>query len=244
MIQPAEISSPPRPRTIPLPGVRPIVTYAIIAVTSLVFLGQLVLGDPFTYYGLKINELILQGEYWRFITPIFFHANILHIFFNMYALYNIGLQIERPLGYAKFLMIYFFSGVIGVFASFLFSTTPSLGASGAIFGLIGALAVFLYRNSRVFGQAGRNMLYNVLFIIVINLVISVSVPNIDLRAHIGGLVTGSVLAWMLVPVWRVQVDPLTGTPQIMDQNPLARHTLFVFSILLIVCVAALWVGVR
>jgi rhomboid protease GluP len=244
MIQPADIASPPRPRAIPLPGARPIYTYVIIAVTTLVFIGQLIFGDSFTFYGLKINDLIRQGEFWRFVTPIFFHANILHIFFNMYALYNIGLQIERPLGYSRFLMIYFFSGIAGVFASFLFTATPSLGASGAIFGLIGALAVFLYRHYRLFGVAGRNMLYNVVFIIIINLVISVSVPEIDLWGHVGGLVTGSALAWLLAPVWKIQVDPFTGNPIAVDHNPLSRRIPLAFLILLIACILTLWLGVR
>jgi rhomboid protease GluP len=244
MIPSAETASPPRPRTIPVPGVRPICTYAILAVTTLVFIGQLILGDPFTYYGLKVNDLILQGEYWRFVTPIFFHANILHFFFNMYALYNIGLQIERPLGYARFLMIYFFSGVVGVLASFLFSTTASLGASGAIFGLIGALAVFLYRHTRLFGPAGRNMLYNVVFIIAANLVISVATPGIDLWAHVGGLVAGTALAWLVAPIWNIQINPYTGYPAAVDTNPLSRQTPWVFLILLMGTLFALWLAVR
>ena len=103
----------PRVRAIPIPGVKPVFTYVILAVTGLVYLGQLAFGDAFTFYGLKINQNILAGEYWRLITPIFFHANILHFFFNMYALYNVGPLIERPLGYARFLMVYFFAGVAG-----------------------------------------------------------------------------------------------------------------------------------
>jgi membrane associated rhomboid family serine protease len=244
MIPSAEAAPAPRPRGIPVPGVRPICTYAILAITTLVFLGQVVFGDPFTYYGLKINDLIRQGEFWRFVTPIFFHANILHFFFNMYALYNVGLQIERPLGYARFLMIYFFSGVAGVFASFLFTASPSLGASGAIFGIIGALAVFLYRHTRLFGPAGRNMLYNVVFIIAANLVISVATPGIDLWGHVGGLVTGSALAWLLGPVWRIQTDPYTGAPSVGDQNSLSRWIPLVFLLLLAGSFLALWLAVR
>jgi membrane associated rhomboid family serine protease len=227
-----------------VPGVRPICTYAILALTTLVFLGQVIAGDPFTFYGLKINELIRQGEFWRFVTPLFFHANILHFFFNMYALYNVGPQIERPLGYARFLMIYFFSGAAGVFASFLFTATPSLGASGAIFGLIGALAVFLYRHTHLFGPAGRNMLYNVVFIIAVNLVISVATPGIDLWGHVGGLVTGSALAWFLGPVWKIQTDPYTGYPVAVDHNPFSRRIPLVFLFLLAGGLLALWLAVR
>ncbi|MCJ7612286.1 MAG: rhomboid family intramembrane serine protease, partial [Candidatus Aminicenantes bacterium] len=143
MMNPSDLPSPPRSRAVPVPGVRPVWTYVILAVTTLVFLAQMTLGDSFTYYGLKDNARILQGQYWLLFTPVFFHAGVLHFFFNMYALYNVGRQIERPLGYGLFLMIYAFSGAAGVFASFLFSSSDSLGASGAIFGLIGALAVFL-----------------------------------------------------------------------------------------------------
>jgi membrane associated rhomboid family serine protease len=243
MIEPIERPSPPRPRSIPIPGVRPIWTYVILAATTLVFLAQTILGDSFTYYGLKINELILQGEYWRLITPIFFHSGILHFFFNMYALYNIGPQIERSLGHRLFLMIYFFSGLFGVIASFRFSAAPSLGASGAIFGLIGALAVFLFRHSRLFGSVGRSMLYNVLFIIVLNLFIS-TLPSIDIWGHIGGLISGLVLTWVLGPIWIISVDPFTGNPVAIDRNPLSRRLPMAFFGLLLLTFTALWLLIR
>lgn len=88
------------------------------------------------------------------------------------------------------------------------------------------------------------MLYNVLFIIVINLVISVSVPDIDLWGHVGGLVTGSALAWLLTPLWKIQVDPFTGDPVVEDQNPLSRQIPMVFIVLLAICILVLWVGTR
>jgi rhomboid protease GluP len=208
-----------------------------------VYLGQMAFGDSFTAYGLKINELILQGEYWRFLTPIFFHANLLHLFFNMYALYNIGLQIERPLGYARFLMIYFFSGVAGVYLSFLLNPSPSLGASGAIFGLIGAMAVFLYRHRRILGPVGRSMLSNVIFIIVLNLAISLT-PQIDLWGHVGGLASGAALAWLLGPQWDLELDPYTGNPFIVDRNRLSKRLPLAFFVTLTCYLAALWWMVR
>ena len=234
---------PRRVRTVPIPGVRPVWTYVILAVTGLVFLGQLILGDPFTFYGLKINQNILAGEYWRLITPIFFHAGWLHFFFNMYALYIVGRQIERPLGYARFLMIYFFSGIAGGIASFLFNPSYSLGASGAIFGLIGALAVFLYRHTRLLGPVGRSMLSNVVAIIVLNLLISFT-PGIDLWGHLGGLVTGSALAWLIGPRWRLELDPLTGNPYAVDLNPMSRRLPLAFFLILACFLASLWLLVR
>jgi rhomboid protease GluP len=238
-----EIAPPQSLRTVRVPGVRPFCTYAILAVTGLVFLGQMILGDPFTFYGLKINQNILAGEYWRLITPIFFHAGILHFFFNMYALYNVGPQIERPLGYARFLMIYFFSGVAGGFASFLFTPSYSLGASGAIFGLIGALAVFLFRHSRLLGSVGRSMLINVIFIIVLNLSLSFT-PGIDLWGHIGGLLSGVVLMWFLGPNWKIEIDPAMVTPVAVDHNPFSRRLPLAFFLILAFYLAALWLVVR
>jgi rhomboid protease GluP len=233
----------PRVRAVPIPGVKPVFTFVILAVTGLVYLGQLAFGDSFTFYGLKINQNIVAGEYWRFITPIFFHANILHFFFNMYALYNVGPLIERPLGYARFLMVYFFSGVAGGILSFLFNPSPSLGASGAIFGLIGALAVFLFRHRRLLGPVGRSMLSNVIFIIVLNLAISLS-PDIDLWGHVGGLTAGLVLGWLFGPHWTLEMDPFTGNPYTVDRNPVSRRLLPAFFLTLAVFLAALWVVVR
>jgi rhomboid protease GluP len=243
MNSPSEFPPPPRVRSIPIPAVKPLWTYILLSVTVLVFLGQMVFGDAFTYYGLKINQNILAGEYWRFLTPIFFHADILHIFFNMYALYIVGRQIEPPLGHRRFLMIYFFSGIAGGYASFLFSPNPSLGASGAIFGLIGALAVFLFRHKRNLGPVGRSMLTNVVFVIVLNLALSFT-PGIDLWGHLGGLVSGSILAWVLGPDWFITVDPFTGTSTAVDRNPLARRLAAVFFAVLAVYLAALWLLVR
>jgi len=243
VIQTPESPSVPRVRAVPVPGVAPVFTYGIMAVTGLVYLGQVILGDAFTFYGLKINQNIMAGEYWRLITPIFFHGSPLHIIFNMYALYNVGRQIERPLGYARFLMIYFFSGVAGGFASFLFTPSYSLGASGAVFGLIGALAVFLFRHSRLLGPVGRSMLYNVLFIIMMNLVISFS-PGIDLWGHIGGLAAGAALAWLLGPDWKLELDPYTGNPYAVDRHPLSRRLPLAFFLILACYLAALWLAVR
>jgi rhomboid protease GluP len=233
----------PRVRTVPIPGVRTVFTYVILGITTLIGVGQLALGDPFTYYGLKLNPNILAGEYWRLFTPIFFHANILHFLFNMYALYVIGRLVERPLGYARFLMIYFFSGIAGGMLSFLLNPLPSLGASGAIFGLIGALTVFLFRHRRILGPAGRSMLSNMIFIIVLNLAISLT-PDIDIWDHIGGLTAGLVLGWLLGPEWKLESDPYTGNPYPVDRNYLSHRLPLAFILILAFFLAALWLLVR
>jgi rhomboid protease GluP len=237
---PQEFAPPPPPSQTRIPLVKPFWAYALLGFTLLVYFLQLLLGDTFTYnFGLKINELIRQGEYWRLLTPVFFHASPLHILFNMYALYGIGPELERPLGHARFLFIYLLSGYAGVLASFALSPANSLGASGAIFGLIGAFAVFLYRNQRFLGKVGRNTLYNVLFIIGLNVILSFS-EGIDLWGHFGGLLAGTATAWLIGPVWEAEPDPFTGIPQIVDRNPPPKQRFFIVGILSFLLLVSLW----
>lgn len=218
----------PRPRTIrvPVAAVRPVVTYVLLGLTVLVFLGQLAseaaLGrDLVGALGAKVNSLIAQGQLWRLITPVFVHAGLLHIAFNMYALYAIGPQVEGPFGHARFFFLYLYSGVAGVLLSLLMSTKPSVGASGAIFGLIGALAVYLYRHRKEFGDIGRQRLMNVATIMVINLVIGLS-PGIDNWGHVGGLMGGAAVAWVMGPRLSVEVSPVTGQPRVVDRTGALR----------------------
>ncbi len=190
------------------PVVRPVVTYTLAAITILVFLLQL--GTQFLYqgvdipalWGMKINEMIVQGQSWRLITPVFLHGSILHILFNMYALISFGPGLERYYGHGRFLALYFVSGFAGNVFSFMFSTAPSLGSSTAIFGLLGAEGVFLYQNRSLFGRKAQRALVNLITIAIVNLVIGMS-PGIDNWGHIGGLIGGTLFAWLGGPVLEV-----------------------------------------
>lgn len=144
--------------------------------------------------GLKVNEAILQGEFWRLITPLFLHGSILHIGFNMYALNAMGPALERHYGKGRFLTLYFLSGLAGNVFSFLLSPNPSLGSSTAIFGLLGAEAIFMSSNRNLFGARARRALRDILMIALVNFVIGLS-PGIDNWGHLGGLVGGAIFAW-------------------------------------------------
>jgi rhomboid protease GluP len=153
-VPPPPVSSSPGTVLVELPKTRPIVTYTLLAVTIFIYIlqeaGKALYGvDLVTGWGLKVNEMILQGQFWRLITPMFLHGSILHIAFNMYALLAIGPGLERYYGHTRILALYFISGFAGNVASFMFSAAPSLGSSTAIFGLLGAEGVFLYRNQRI-----------------------------------------------------------------------------------------------
>ena len=202
--QPVEPAYPPAPRRVVF---RPYVTYTLIGICIALFLlqmlSQLLFNGtdwPFLLGG-KINEYILAGELWRLFTPMFLHGSILHIAFNMYALFNFGPGLELHYGRWRFLGLFILSGFAGNVISFMFSPNPSLGSSTAIFGLLGAEGVFLYHNRTLFGDFARRALTQVVMIAGVNLLIGMS-PGIDNWGHIGGLIGGTLFAWFAGPILR------------------------------------------
>jgi len=200
-------SAPPRQVSVRMPQSKPLVTYTLLGLSVAIYILQWATQSFFGFdypaaLGLKVNELIIQGQIWRLFTPMFLHGSILHIALNMYALLAFGPQLERYYGHGRYLALYLVSGFAGNVASFLFSSAPSLGSSTAIFGLLGAEAVFLYRNRKLFGGSAQRALVNLITIAVINLVIGLS-PGIDNWGHIGGLVGGALFAWFGGPVLQV-----------------------------------------
>ncbi|WP_353050124.1 rhomboid family intramembrane serine protease [Bacillus sp. ISL-41] len=175
---------------------KPFFTYLFIAVQVLMFLVLEAAGgstDTSTLikFGAKFNPLILEGEWWRFFTPIIIHIGFLHLFMNTLALYYLGMMVERLYGNMRFLFIYIISGFSGVLASFIFSPNLSAGASGAIFGCFGALLYFGVAKPRLFW---RTLGLNILVVLGINLAFGFTIPGIDNAGHIGGLVGGFATA--------------------------------------------------
>lgn len=172
---------------------KPIVTYTLIAINILMFILSLVFNLT---EELAVNRYyITHGEPYRLLTGIFLHANIVHILFNMYALYIIGMQLESFLGKGKFLAVYLLSGLAGSMLSIFMSTGFSVGASGAIFGLLGSLLYFGYHYRVYLDTVIKSQ---IIPLIIINLLVGL-MPGIDNWAHIGGLI-GGVLATMAVGV--------------------------------------------
>lgn len=199
-------------RALVLPGVNPIFTYVFLVANVVVFGATLLLGRtpdgiPLLFkLGWKDSAAIMNGEYWRLVTPIFLHANLLHLGLNGYALYILGPQVERVFGYMRFVVVYLLSGIAGVIASMAFKPAAySVGASGAIFGLIGALIVYLYQNRDLFGGMGRRRLASAIQVAVMNLIIGfASFGVIDNWGHIGGLVGGAAITWLLGPLFALE----------------------------------------
>ncbi len=174
----------------------PFFTYIFLAVQIAIFLIMTVTGGTentanLIRFGAKYNPLMLQGEWWRFIMPIFIHIGILHLLMNSLSLYYVGTLVEKIYGRIRFALIYLFAGFSGTLASFLFSNSISAGASGAIFGLFGAL---LYIGTVYRALFFRTMGSNVIMLVIINLVFGFTASGIDNSGHIGGLIGGFLAA--------------------------------------------------
>ena len=170
---------------------KPIVTYILIAINVIVFFFQLLYGiNETAYYGANIAEFIRDGELYRLITSAFMHAGIIHLMCNMYCLYILGPQLESFFGKIKFLVIYLVSAITGNLMSMLFTTGASVGASGAIFGLFGAMLYFGYHYRVYLGNVMKSQL---LPLIIMNLFLGFLISGIDNAAHIGGLIGGTLM---------------------------------------------------
>lgn len=172
---------------------KPVITYALIIINVVIYFLSSMFGliDDFAvnrYY-------IVNGEYYRLITGMFLHANLFHLIFNCYALYIIGMQLESFLGKWRYIIVYLLSGLAGSALSIFMSTGFSVGASGAIFGLLGSLLYFGY-HYRVYLETVVKS--QIIPLIVLNLLIGL-MPGIDNWAHIGGLI-GGVFATMFVGI--------------------------------------------
>ncbi|MFI2641564.1 rhomboid family intramembrane serine protease [Streptomyces sp. NPDC018610] len=179
-----------------------LVTKVLIGLNLALFLVQQSVGDAFTDRFSVLGQAIVpysgsvegiaQGQWYRLITGMFLHANYFHILFNMLSLWWIGGPLEAALGRARYLALYFVSGLAGSALTYLLAAPnqPSLGASGAIFGLFGATAVLMRRL--------RYDMRPVIALLVINLIITFGWGSIAWQAHIGGLVAGVVVGYAMV----------------------------------------------
>jgi rhomboid protease GluP len=228
----------------PPPG-RPVVTYTLLAISIIVYILQEASGfmtgqDLPALFGMKVNQWIIEGEYWRLITPMFLHGSIMHIAFNMYALYIFGPGLERHFGRGRFIVLYFLAGFAGNIFSFIFSPNPSLGSSTAIFGLIGAQAVFLYRNKDMFSGMAQRALSQIVTIAVINLVIGLS-PGIDNWGHIGGLIGGSIFTFLAGPVLELKgFSPYQSISDRRETRQIVMASLGLGAVLVLLAAAAIY----
>jgi rhomboid protease GluP len=205
----------PPPQRLTLPVSQPRVVYLLLAVNVIMFVltqvlaGQIGGRNAFTaalfVLGAKENNAINGGEWWRLLSPMALHGSLMHLLFNSWALYVLGTEVERMFGTLRFVAIYLLAGLAGSIASYVFNPgSLAVGASGAIFGLLGALAAFAFAARSLIGrEASKMQIGQMATLAGINLLFGFVVPNIDNSAHIGGLIAGGIVGLALAPRYQI-----------------------------------------
>jgi len=208
------------------------VTWVIIAINVAVFLVDAALAGgsglsltggagPLSNAGSVYGPEVAAGEWWRLITGAFLHLGLLHIAFNMYALWLFGPIIEQMYGHVEFAVIYLLCALGGNVLTILVApNVPALGASGAIFGLFGLAFIVSRRRHLLLGPQARAMLSRVGSLLVLNLIITFTLPFISWTGHVGGLVVGGVIGLLLAPA---NVPTMGGMWRAPDGSLLARR---------------------
>lgn len=236
----------------PIPLYRPRLVWLILMANIVIFLLTWLAArrsEEFSLvllrYGAQYGPLIAEGEYWRLVTPIFLHGGWMHLLFNSYALYILGPAAEEIFGSLRFGAVYLLSGIAGVVASYGFHPCAlSVGASGALFGLMGALGAFYWIGRRLLGDLARLQVRQIVALAAINLIIGFSIPNIDNFAHMGGLGGGVIAGLALAP--RYEIVWWFGIPEVRRRDPRTAGWMLIAGIaalLLAVALAFSWLYV-
>lgn len=268
--QPPPVPPPPPRQQVMLhiPSTQPVVVYIILAINISVFVLRALsftLDQDLLIAGANYGPAVLQGgEVYRLLTSMFLHSGIytllgtvdlsglLHIVFNCYMIYTVGRILERLFGPVRFALVYFLGGLTGSVFSAVFYHPPvfSIGASGAVFALLAAEFVYLYKHRRLLGVAGRRQMSHLIGLFAINAAFGLlstvggSAIQVDNLAHLGGAVGGGALMWYISPYYLPRRHPTLPNALIVDDiNPLNRRygtvVLFGSSLLLILVIARL-----
>lgn len=236
---------------------RPVASYAILGVTVVVSLVAFQAGGGDLLTALWLDKQgLAAGEWWRLVTPVLVHGSLVHLLFNMYFLYLVGPLVEQLYGSVRFVVLYVLTAAAGSAASFLLGGSgPSVGASGAIFGLCGVLIIVSVAHRPVLDRRGRAIMSQIGGLVVLNLIIGFGIDalgaRIDNAAHVGGLLSGLWLGLVLPPIrstlasyWqRPSVPP--GAPGAVLREGAAvadRRVVALVRLLAVAAVAAVVVG--
>ncbi|KAG6651929.1 RHOMBOID-like protein 10, chloroplastic [Carya illinoinensis] len=194
-------------------------TNILLAANVLVFIAQTATQGKLLLWGAKINSLIDAGQLWRLATSSFLHANVGHLMVNCYSLNSIGPNAEKISGPRRFLAVYFASAIASSAMSYWFCKAPAVGASGAIFGLVGAVAVFVMRHRQLVG-GGKEDLQHIARVVVLNMTIGLLSKGIDNWGHLGGFLGGAATSWLLGPAWKYESVSKDGRRVFADRAPI------------------------
>ncbi|KRL83697.1 rhomboid family integral membrane protein [Ligilactobacillus apodemi DSM 16634 = JCM 16172] len=172
----------------------------MITINLLVFIGMTLSGGSenvanLIRWGAKYNPLIIQGEWWRLVTPMFIHIGLEHLALNMLTLYFLGIQLEQLFGKWRYLVLYLVSGIGGNIFSFALSNNVSAGASTALFGLFGAYLMLgeSFRHNQYIRMISRQFLV----LVVLNFAFDLFTGGIDMWGHAGGLFAGFLASYLV-----------------------------------------------
>jgi rhomboid protease GluP len=259
MERPSEGALPLERPTFYIPMAKPLVSRVILGVLLAMFFVQVLYGivvyDSWMTFndadiralvdlGAKVNPLIAQGQVWRLFTATLLHNGIIHLMFNLYALFALGPMLEAYIGWRRFLIIYLLGGLFGSLLSYAFSESISVGASGAIFGIIGATTVYFFRYRNNFGAQGRAILQNMIVVIVINLIFGFTAGYIDNFGHIGGLLGGALVTAGLMPRYAPPAVVRYGPQPMVEVPRRSREILWVLFCTLLFVGGVLLVNMR
>ena len=219
-----------------LPGIRrrPLATWTILGVNLVLWLLSEVSGgstdpDVLIRLGAMEGQRIAAGDYWRLFTAMFLHSGLMHLGLNCVGLFIFGHQLEQMYGHSRFLLIYIVAGLAGSVTSYALSislsahTTIGVGASGAIFGVLGALVAFFLSHRHRLGAIGRQNLTGLLILAAINLFLGLVIQGVDNYAHMGGFFAGILMGLALSPDYRPAYNVFGEVEYVVDANSIFRR---------------------
>ena len=251
--RPPDSEDPPNSTRLLPPGLdrTPYVTWLLLSANVGVYLltelqGGSTAADVLIRLGAMESWLIASGEYWRLFSAMFLHSGLIHLGFNVIGLLIFGQQLERLYGYTRFLVIYILAGLAGSITSYVFSLSASpniigVGASGAVFGILGALVAFFLSNRGLLGEMGRQTLIGLLALAAINLAVGFAMPGIDNFAHIGGFAGGFLMGMAYSPKYRMIYNFVGWPESLRDMNSMYRR-LWVLPVAVITLMAGVVIG--
>jgi len=186
----------------------PRLTLLLIVINTIVFAWEVANGalqskQSIIAAGALARDNVLQGEAWRLFTPMFLHGSPDHLIGNMIALYILGMALEHAVGFSQMLLLYFVSGLTGSLASMALSPGPSVGASGAIFGVMAGVTIFLYTHQQRFHVRDKRISFVLIVWALFTIVTGLASPYVDNAAHAGGFLGGMLMGRVVKPVERV-----------------------------------------
>lgn len=221
--------------SVPLPGLgsKPYATWVLLATIALVHLLAEASGgsnDPDVLWrlGAMNGQQIAAGEYWRLFVAMFLHSGWMHFGLNAFGLFVVGQMLEPLYGHSRFTVMYLLCGLMGSVTSYAFnlSMMPNaigIGASGAVFGTLGALVAFFISHRNQLGDMGRRSLVGLLVLAGVNLLYGFVTPGVDNYAHIGGIVCGIALGLAFSPRYEPVLDTFGFVSSVVDSNSLTRR---------------------